>query len=66
MSLRALIVSAAVSAGLALLTAWFFELPLGQVALLAPVVVVAFGAAAGLVVLWTRVVLDSLRRRRPR
>jgi len=53
----------AVCIGLVLFSAWYFERPLMEVALLAPVVVVCFGALAGLVVLWARIALDSLRRR---
>jgi hypothetical protein len=60
------LVAALASAVLVLFTAWLFELPLEQVAVLAPVVVVAFGAAAFLAVVWTKVILESLRRRRPR
>ncbi len=44
-------------------SAWYFERPLTEVAMLAPIVVVCFGAAAGLVVLWSRIALDALRRR---
>jgi hypothetical protein len=35
-----------------------------RVAVLAPVIVVAVGAAAGLVVLWTKVGWESLKRQR--
>jgi hypothetical protein len=51
-----------VSAGLALLAVWLFELPLDRAAVLAPVLVVVVGAVAGLAVLWTRVGWESLRR----
>lgn len=44
-------------------SAWYFERSLTEVAMLAPIVVVCFGAAAGLVVLWSRIALDALRRR---
>ena len=37
---------------------------LEQMAYLAPLAVVVVGATAGLVVLWVKVVVDSLRRRR--
>jgi hypothetical protein len=47
---------------LVLLTVWLFELPLDRAAVLAPVLVLVAGAAAGLVVLWTRVGWESLRR----
>jgi hypothetical protein len=54
--------SGLVTAGLVLLVVWLFELPLERAAVLAPVLVVVFGAAAGLVVLWTRVGWESMRR----
>ena len=54
-------------AAIVVVAAWLFEWPLEKAVYLAPVLVVAFAAAAGLVVLWTRIALDSLRRsRRPR
>ena len=37
---------------------------LEQMAYLAPIAVLVVGATVGLVVLWAKVVLDSLRRRR--
>jgi len=37
---------------------------LSRAAILAPVIVVSFGALAGLIVLWTRVALDPILRRR--
>jgi hypothetical protein len=55
-------VSSLVTAGLVLLAVWLFELPLDRAAVLAPVLVVIAGAAAGLVVLWARVGWQSLRR----
>jgi hypothetical protein len=45
------------------LTAWFFEMPLAKAALAAPLIVLSAGAAAGLVLIWTKVVVDSIRRR---
>ena len=62
MSARAALVSGLVTAGLVLLVVWVFELPLDRAAVLAPVIVVVAGAAAGLVVLWSRVGWESLRR----
>jgi di/tricarboxylate transporter len=62
-SARALLLSGLVTAGLVLVTVWVFELPLERAAVLAPVLVVVAGAVAGLVVLWTRVGWESLRRR---
>jgi hypothetical protein len=61
--MRAVLLSGLVTAGLVLLAVWIFELPLERAAVLAPVLVVVFGAAAGLVVLWTRVGWESLRHR---
>jgi len=37
---------------------------LSRAAILAPVIVASFGALAGLIVLWTRVALDPILRRR--
>jgi len=43
-------------------TAWLFELSTEHVLVLAPVIVVGTGAIVGLVLLWTKAALDSLRR----
>jgi hypothetical protein len=61
-SLRAALFSGLVTAALVLLAVLLFELPLDRAAVLAPVLVIVFGAVAGLVVLWTRVGWQSLRR----
>jgi hypothetical protein len=53
-----------VTTALVLLVVWAFEMSLERAAVLAPVIVVAFGAAAGVVVLWAKVGWESLRRRR--
>jgi hypothetical protein len=63
-SFRAAFASGLVAAGLVLLVVWVFELSLERAAVLAPVLVVVFGAAAGLVVLWTKVGWEALRRQR--
>jgi hypothetical protein len=63
-SARAAIVSGLVTTGLVLLAVWLFELSLERAAVLAPVLVVVFGAAAGLVVLWAKVGWEALQRRR--
>jgi hypothetical protein len=55
-------VSGLVTVALVLLAVWLFELPLDRAAVLAPVLVVVAGGVAGLVVLWTRVGWESLRR----
>ena len=52
------------TAALVLLVVWLFEVSLERAAVLAPVIVVAFGAAAGVVVLWAKVGWEELRRRR--
>jgi hypothetical protein len=53
-----------VTTALVLLVVWAFEMSVERAAVLAPVIVVAFGAAAGVVVLWAKVGWESLRRRR--
>ena len=48
-------------------TAWWMGWPLERAIYLAPVIVVGFTAAAGLVVLWGKVIVQQLREsRRPR
>jgi len=63
-STRAAIASGFVTAGLVLAVVWVFEMSLSRAALLAPVIVVAVGAGAGVVVLWAKVGWEALRRRR--
>lgn len=63
-STKAALASGAVTAALVLLVVWMFEVSLERAAVLAPVIVVAFGAAAGVVVLWAKVGWESLQRRR--
>ena len=62
--MRAAVASGLVTAALVLLAVGVFELSLERAAILAPVLVVVFGAAAGLVVLWTKVGWEALQRRR--
>jgi hypothetical protein len=62
-STKAAIASGLVTTALVLLVVWVFEVSLERAAVLAPVIVVAFGAAAGVVVLWAKVGWESLRRR---
>ena len=64
MSTKAVLVSTVVTTALVLLVVWAFELSLDRAAVLAPVIVVAFGAAAAVVVLWVKVGWESLKRRR--
>jgi hypothetical protein len=63
-STKAVLASSLVTTALVLLVVWAFELSLDRAAVLAPVIVVAFGAAAGVVVLWAKVGWESLKRRR--
>jgi len=62
--MRAALLSGLVTATLVLLAVGVFELSLEGAAVLAPVLVVVAGAAAGLVVLWTKVGWEALRNRR--
>jgi hypothetical protein len=53
--------------GLCLATAWIMAWPFEKAIFLAPVIVLGFAAAIGLVILWTKVAAQSLRQsRRPR
>jgi hypothetical protein len=64
---RRLAASAVVCVALVVATALLLQMPLEQAAVLAPVIVVAVGALAFLVVLWTRVAVLALRgTRHPR
>ena len=47
-----------------LVGAWVTKYSLEQMAFLAPVAVLVVGATVGLVLLWVKVVTDSVRRRR--
>ena len=48
-------------------TAWWMGWPLERAIYLAPVIVVGFTAAAGLIVLWGKVIVQQLREsRRPK
>jgi uncharacterized membrane protein len=61
--MRASLLSGLVVGGLVLLVVWLFDIKLERAAVLAPVLVVIAGAVAGLVVLWTKIGWESLRRR---
>jgi len=63
-SSKAVLASGLVTAALVLLVVGVFEVSLERAAVLAPVIVVAFGAAAGLIVLWAKVGWEALQRRR--
>ncbi|MBX5470800.1 MAG: hypothetical protein IRZ21_13005 [Thermoleophilaceae bacterium] len=67
--MRMLRLPAALAGVLALvvLTAWVMAWPLEKAVYLAPVIVVAGGAALGLVIFWGKIAVASLREsRRPR
>jgi uncharacterized membrane protein YiaA len=43
---------------------WVTKFSLGEMAIYTPIAVLAVGALAAIVLLWTKIVSDSLRRRR--
>lgn len=47
-----------------LVTAWFMQWPLAKAAYLAPIIVIGFAAAIGLLILWGKVAAQSLRQSR--
>jgi len=63
-SSKAALASGLVTAALVLLVVGVFEVSLQRAAVLAPVIVLAFGAAAAVVVLWAKVGWEALQRRR--
>ena len=57
----------AVIVGLVVLTAWIMAWPVERAVYLAPVIVVGVAAVLGLIILWGRIALQSLREsRRPK
>jgi hypothetical protein len=60
-SLRLAVATVAVTV-LVLVTVWITELSFERAILLAPVLVIGVAAVAGLIVFWSRVGWDSLRR----
>jgi hypothetical protein len=57
-------VALAVVLGLVALTAWALAWPFEKAAYLAPIIVIGGAAAVGLVLLWGKIALDSLRESR--
>jgi hypothetical protein len=64
MRTRVAVLVVAACAGLTALAAWVLDWSFERAAILSPVVIAVAGAAGFLVVLWTRVVWETLRRRR--
>jgi hypothetical protein len=67
--MRALRVPAALAvvAGLCVLTAWAMAWPVERAVFLAPVIVVGFAALFGLLILWGKIAVQSLREsKRPK
>ncbi|HZO61614.1 MAG TPA: hypothetical protein VFB35_01390 [Gaiellaceae bacterium] len=64
MSLRVVLLSAAACAALTALAAVLLDWSFERAVVLAPVVVMVAGAAGFLVVLWTRILLETFRGRR--
>jgi ATP/ADP translocase len=65
-NLPLLLASLAACAGLTALAAWILDWSFQRAAMLSPVIVLVAGAAAFLVVLWTRVAWESIRTHRRR
>ena len=66
MRIRVVLASIAGCAALTALAAWVLDWSFERAAILSPVVVAVAGATGFLVVLWARVVWESLRGRRRR
>jgi hypothetical protein len=63
-TIRALAVSAAVCAALVAGAVFVFQMSVSDAMLLAPIIVVTVGATIGIVALWVKIAVDSLRRQR--
>jgi hypothetical protein len=61
MRIRVALLALAVAAGLCVGAAWIFSWPLEKAVYLAPIIVAAVGASAGLIVFWARVVYVQVR-----
>ena len=61
-----LLASFAVCAALTAIAAWLLDWSFQRAATLSPIIVLVVGAAAFLVVLWSRVLWESIRTRRRR
>jgi hypothetical protein len=63
-SVKALAVSAAVCSALVAGAVLVFQMSVADAMLLAPIIVVTVGATIGILALWVKIALDSLRRQR--
>jgi hypothetical protein len=61
---RVLLIALAACLGLAAITALLLDWSFGKAVILSPVIVMVVGAAGFLLVLWTRILLDTFRSRR--
>jgi hypothetical protein len=61
---RVLLIALAACLGLAAITALLLDWSFGKAVILSPVIVMVVGAAGFLLVLWTRILLDTFRGRR--
>ena len=64
MRLRVVLVASAACLGLAAITALLLDWSFGKAVILSPIIVMVAGAAGFLVVLWTRILVDTFRGRR--
>ena len=64
MSLRAVAASAGLCLILVFAAAWLFQMPLGEAAIAAPIIVASVGALVLLTALWMKIAWESLRRQR--
>jgi hypothetical protein len=62
--LRVVLIAVTACLGLAALTALLLDWSFGKAVILSPVIVLVAGAAGFLVVLWTRIIVDTFRGRR--
>jgi hypothetical protein len=61
---RVVLIAIAACLALAALTALLLDWSFGKAVILSPVIVMVVGAAGFLLVLWTRILLDTFRSRR--
>ena len=65
MNWRAYAAMSAVVVAIWLLGTWVTKYSLEEMAIYTPIAVVALGALAGVILLWVKIVRESLRRRTP-